>query len=100
MPDEGSALSIDAAALARYLMPRMPDVGAELRTKRFAGGQSNPTYLLSCGGETTSDPLRQWVLRKKPPGTLLATAHMVEREYQVYSALASSDVPVPKPRLY
>lgn len=56
---------------------------------QFQGGQSNPTYFVDAG----SKPL---VIRKKPPGALLASAHAVEREYQVLKALEATDVPVPR----
>jgi aminoglycoside phosphotransferase (APT) family kinase protein len=88
-----SELKIDGDALARYLRGRLHGLGGELRVRQFRGGQSNPTYLLESGG-------RHWVLRKKPPGTLLRTAHMVDREYRVFSALADSAVPVPRPELF
>ncbi len=63
--------------------------------RQFQGGASNPTFLLSTW--TRTGP-RRYVLRKKPPGTLLASAHQVEREYRVMSALAATDVPVPTMR--
>lgn len=90
---EASELKIDGDALARYLRGKIAGLDGELGVRQFAGGQSNPTYLLSCG------ELR-FVLRKKPPGALLPTAHMVDREYRVFSALADSDVPVPQPLLF
>ncbi|MBV9088918.1 MAG: phosphotransferase family protein [Mycobacteriaceae bacterium] len=80
----------DEAALARYLRTRGLD--GDLRIRQFQGGQSNPTFHLS-----TAD--HEYVLRKKPPGKLLPRAHEVEREYRVMSALAGSDVPVPRTRL-
>src|SRR6185503_1143698 len=55
-------------------------------------GQSNPTFLLEAAG-------RRWVLRKKPPGKLLHTAHQVEREFRVLRALEGSRVPVARPLL-
>jgi aminoglycoside phosphotransferase (APT) family kinase protein len=57
--------------------------------QQFGGGQSNPTFLLSAGG-------RKYVMRKKPPGQLLKSAHQVDREYRIMKALAATDVPVPK----
>src|SRR6266851_4253794 len=60
---------------------------------QFQGGQSNPTYLLSAGG-------REYVLRRKPPGRLLPSAHAVDREYRVLTALAATDVPVPRTYVY
>jgi aminoglycoside phosphotransferase (APT) family kinase protein len=97
---ESNDLKIDAEALARYLAQRLPDVSGALRVRQFAGGQSNPTYHLACGDEREGKPVREWVLRKKPPGTLLPTAHAVDREYRIFSSLAGSDVPVPRTYLY
>nr|XP_042708386.1 acyl-CoA dehydrogenase family member 10 isoform X4 [Chrysemys picta bellii] len=57
--------------------------------RQFSHGQSNPTYYIKFGD-------RHLVLRKKPPGNLLPTAHAVEREYRVLKALAEAGVPVPK----
>jgi aminoglycoside phosphotransferase (APT) family kinase protein len=90
------ALPIDSEslqALTQYLRGRLPGMQSALRLQKFAGGQSNPTYKLECGERT-------FVLRKKPTGTLLPTAHMIEREYRVFEALTASDVPVPKVCLY
>jgi len=93
------ALPIDVAALERWLSPRLFGTAADadapaapLTARQFAGGQSNPTYLLQRGGQ-------RFVLRKKPPGELLPTAHAVDREHRVFSALADSDVPVPRVHL-
>ncbi|HEX2679130.1 MAG TPA: phosphotransferase family protein, partial [Polyangiales bacterium] len=88
-----SDLPFDARALGAYLAAHIPGVSSELVIQKFAGGQSNPTYKLQAGE-------RVMVLRKKPAGQLLATAHMVDREHRVFSALADSDVPVPRPLLY
>jgi acyl-CoA dehydrogenase len=60
-----------------------------LSCQPLTGGQSNPTFLLTNGAQ-------QLVLRKKPPGVLLPSAHAVDREYRVMNALQNSDVPVPK----
>lgn len=81
----------DEAKLAAYLAGEIEGLGA-LDVKQFAGGQSNPTFLLSSGD-------RRFVLRKKPPGKLLPSAHLVEREYRVIQALEGSGVPVPKAHL-
>lgn len=62
------------------------------KVSQFMGGQSNPTYLLQFKDAT-------YVMRKKPPGKLLPSAHMVEREYRVMAALAGSAVPVPTMRV-
>ncbi len=79
----------DELALARYLRQHLPNLGNDLLVRQFQGGQSNPTYLLESAG-------RRYVLRKKPPGKVLPSAHMVEREYKVIRALAEhSRVPVP-----
>jgi len=83
------ALRLDAARLAAYLAQHVPGFAGPLTVKQFKGGQSNPTYLL----ET---PARRYVLRRKPPGKLLPSAHAVDREYRVMAALAGSDVPVPR----
>lgn len=74
--------------LATYLRQHLPGFGGELTAQQFSGGQSNPTYLLQAGD-------RRWVLRRKPPGVLLPSAHAVDREYRVMAALAHSAVPVP-----
>ena len=82
----------DEAAMVRYLAPLLPGIEQGCTVRQFQGGQSNPTFhLATTGGE--------YVLRKKPPGTLLASAHAVEREFRVMQALACTDVPVPQMRL-
>ena len=78
---------LDVAALAAYLQGRIGGFKGPLRSERFSGGQSNPTYLLTAGGE-------RYVLRKKPSGPLLPSAHAVDREYRVMKALEQTDVPV------
>lgn len=87
-----SAHRLDEPALWRYLERHLEGFAGPARLEQFRGGQSNPTYLI-----TTPD--RRFVLRKKPPGRLLATAHKVEREYRVQLALAGSAVPVVPMRL-
>ena len=84
-----AAHRIDLAALERYLGRHVPDAVPIRAVSQFAAGQSNPTYLIE-------GPERRFVLRKKPPGTLLPSAHMVEREYRILAALAETDVPVPR----
>ena len=74
--------------LESYLVAHLHCFQAPLTIERFAGGQSNPTYRLH-GGDGT-----QYVLRKKPAGNLLPSAHAVEREYRVIAALQSTNVPV------
>jgi len=86
-------LPIDVEALSAYLAKKLPDFAGGLEVQKFSGGQSNPTYKLTSGG-------RSYVLRKKPPGALLKTAHMVDREFRVISALHGSGVPVARPVLY
>ena len=83
-----AAHRFDEARLAHYLSQQLPDFAGPLNVQQFEGGQSNPTYLLST-------PARKYVLRKKPPGQLLPSAHMIEREYRVMQALQNSAVPVP-----
>jgi len=63
---------------------------APLTVRQFKGGQSNPTYLLE-------SPSGKYVLRRKPPGKLLKSAHAVDREFRVISALYAADFPVPRP---
>jgi len=75
--------------LAAYLKTHIDGFDGPLISKKFAGGQSNPTYLL----ET---PTQKYVLRRKPPGKLLPGAHAVDREFNVLTALAESQVPVAK----
>lgn len=79
----------DEAALAVYLAENVDGFAGPLTVRQFKGGQSNPTYHLAT-------PERQYVLRRKPPGKLLASAHAVDREYRVISALQGSGVPVAK----
>ena len=78
--------------LAAHLRRHLPGFGGELTAQQFTGGQSNPTYLLQAGGQ-------RWVLRRKPPGVLLPSAHAVDREYRVMAALAHGTVPVPRVHL-
>ena len=79
----------DASVLAGYLRGRLPGFEGPLQVAQFKGGQSNPTFLLST-------PAASYVLRRKPPGKLLPSAHAIDREYRVMSALRDSAVPVPK----
>src|SRR5215472_85046 len=87
------ALAIDAARLAAFLAARLPDFTGPLSVRQFKGGQSNPTYLLQT-------PARRYVLRRKPPGKLLPSAHAVDREFRVISALHAQGFPVAEPVLY
>ena len=79
----------DTDGLTGYLHAQGRPFRGELRVEQFAGGQSNPTYLVSAGDD-------RYVLRRKPPGTLLPSAHAVDREYRIMRALADSGVPVPR----
>jgi aminoglycoside phosphotransferase (APT) family kinase protein len=76
---------IDTGALEKYLGFRLA------RIEQFKGGQSNPTYLLSAVDG------RRFVLRRKPPGKLLPSAHAVDREFRVISALHAAGFPVARP---
>lgn len=87
------ALRMDEARLESWLTVHVPRFSGPLTVKQFKGGQSNPTYLL----ET---PRRSYVLRRKPPGKLLPSAHAVDREYRVIRALHGQGFPVPEPLLY
>src|ERR1044072_1379653 len=78
----------DEQALWRYVRAQLDDCSGPAALRQFQGGQSNPTFLI----ET---PAKKYVLRKKPPGKLLPSAHLVEREYRVLRALPGTDVPVP-----
>jgi aminoglycoside phosphotransferase (APT) family kinase protein len=88
----GSA-EIDAARLLGCLRARLPGMAGVLRVERIAGGQSNPTYFVS------SDSHRL-VLRKQPAGELLPSAHAIDREFRVMTALRGSAVPVPECLFY
>ena len=81
--------AFDAARLAAYLRTHAGDPAGDLTVEQFQGGQSNPTYRVTTAA-------RRYVLRRKPPGALLPSAHAVEREYRVLSALAATAVPVAK----
>lgn len=82
----------DMERLAEYLHDVIPGLG-KLAARQFHGGQSNPTYLLD-------DGKRQLVLRRKPPGQLLPSAHAVDREHRILSALQGTAVPVPRTYVY
>ena len=81
----------DEASLERWLRAHLPGFAGLDRIEQFRGGQSNPTFLL-----IALDGLR-YVLRKKPAGALLPSAHAVDREFRVISALHGSEVPVARP---
>jgi aminoglycoside phosphotransferase (APT) family kinase protein len=79
----------DESRLAEYLQARVKGFKGPLTAKKFPGGQSNPTFLIE-------SPSGKYVLRRKPPGEVLKSAHAVDREFRVISALASTEVPVAK----
>ncbi|KIC42733.1 aminoglycoside phosphotransferase [Ruegeria sp. ANG-R] len=81
--------TLDISAVDRYLKAHLVGYEGPLEATKFAVGQSNPTYLLRT-------PAQTFVLRRKPPGNLLKSAHAVDREFRVQGALADSNVPVPR----
>jgi aminoglycoside phosphotransferase (APT) family kinase protein len=86
-------LRFDVGRLEEYLRARVNGFAGPTVVRQFKGGQSNPTYLV----ET---PARRYVLRRKPPGKLLPSAHAVDREFRVIAALHAQGFPVPEPVLY
>jgi aminoglycoside phosphotransferase (APT) family kinase protein len=78
---------LDTTSLAAWMGTHVAGFSGGLQVEKFKGGQSNPTFLLR-------DANRKYVLRRKPPGKLLPSAHAVDREYKVITALAQTDVPV------
>ncbi|MEM8853683.1 MAG: phosphotransferase family protein [Pseudomonadota bacterium] len=87
-----AAAPLDLDAIAAWLGERVEGFGGPMQVRQFAGGQSNPTFLLTTPGG-------RFVLRRKPPGELLKSAHAVDREFAVQEALAGSDVPVAPMRI-
>ena len=81
---------IDEAKLAQWLEANVEGYKGPLTVRQFKGGQSNPTYQLVT-------PTQKYVLRRKPPGKLLPSAHAVDREFRVISALYPTGFPVPRP---
>ena len=79
--------TLDTNAVCDYLREKLPGFDGPVTAHKFAGGQSNPTFLLKTGAGN-------YVLRRKPPGQLLKSAHAVDREFRVQRALHGSDVPV------
>ncbi|MGB0504721.1 MAG: phosphotransferase family protein [Pikeienuella sp.] len=84
-----AAAQLDTAAVEKYLTGRLPGFQGPISAEKTPTGQSNPTFLLD-------SPSGGYVLRRKPPGKLLKSAHAVDREFRIISALAGSDVPVPR----
>lgn len=79
--------TLDTSGLAQYLSANLDDFAGPVVASKFDKGQSNPTYLLEAASG-------KYVLRRRPPGELLKSAHAVDREYRVVKALADTDVPV------
>lgn len=81
---------LDIARLARYLEDHVPGFEGPVVAAKFSGGQSNPTFLLRT-------PKARYVLRRQPPGDLLKSAHAVDREFRVLTALSGTALPVARP---
>lgn len=88
--DVRQGAEFDVACLEDYLRQTVPGFAGPLDVRQFDGGQSNPTYLLETLG-------RRYVMRRKPPGVLLKSAHAVDREFRVTKALHGLGYPVPEP---
>ncbi|MEQ9449355.1 MAG: phosphotransferase family protein, partial [Rhodospirillaceae bacterium] len=91
-PDVLPAHRFDEKRLEQWLAANLPGFAGPMTVAEFKGGQSNPTYRLTTPGAS-------YVLRRKPPGTLLPSAHAVDREYRIMTALAGTGVPVPRTNL-
>ncbi len=89
LSDTPEHLMFDEASLHAYLLENVDGYAGPLSVQKFKGGQSNPTYLLETPGQ-------KYVLRRKPPGKLLPSAHAVDREYKVMTALHDTGFPAPK----
>ncbi len=87
-----AAAQLDLEVVEAYLAENLPDFRGPLTAEKFETGQSNPTFKLTGPSDT-------YVLRRKPPGELLKSAHAVDREFRVQGALAGTDVPVAKMHL-
>ena len=87
-----SNFDLDTDKLCEYLEANIDGFKGPLTAEKFAGGQSNPTYLIEAASG-------RYVLRRKPPGNLLKSAHAVDREFRVMAALADTPVPVPAMRV-
>lgn len=84
--------TLDTTAVSAYLADRLPGFDGPVEAVKFQTGQSNPTFLLKTGAGN-------YVLRRKPPGQLLKSAHAVDREFRVQSALRDTEVPVARMHL-
>ena len=82
-------LRFDEAALADWMAKNVEGFDGPISVSQFKGGQSNPTYRIDSADAS-------FVLRRKPPGTLLPGAHAVDREYRVLAALGAQSFPVPR----
>ncbi len=91
--DVAEPLRLEVPRLEKYLAGAFAGFTGPLNVRQFKGGQSNPTYLLTT-------PARRYVLRRKPPGKLLPSAHAVDREFRIISALHEQGFPVAEPILY
>ena len=91
--NDTSQLSLNTDRLGAYLSTRIDGFKTILNATKFSGGQSNPTFLIT----TESD---KYVLRQKPLGPLLKSAHAIDREYRVLQALKNSDVPIANPYIF
>jgi aminoglycoside phosphotransferase (APT) family kinase protein len=87
MTTDSTRPALDVDRLAHYLQQHVPGFHGPVQATKFAGGQSNPTFLLDTPGG-------RYVLRRQPPGQLLKSAHAVDREFRVLSALGQTPVPV------
>ncbi len=92
-PGTPAGSSLDTIALGRYLRLALGDFPEDFEVSQVGYGQSNPTFIIKTGG-------KDYVLRKKPPGRLLPSAHALEREYRLLTALQKTDVPVPRPYIF
>ena len=88
-PDVLPSHRFDERRLEEWLAANLNGFAGPMTVSEFKGGQSNPTYRLTTSGAS-------YVLRRKPPGTLLPSAHAVDREYRIIHALTETDVPVPR----
>jgi len=88
-----AGLTLDVASLGAYMAEKIPGLDREFRVEKFKGGQSNPTYKL-IGSNAV------YVLRRRPPGKLLPSAHAIDREFRVMKALGEVGVPVPTTYFY
>ena len=92
-PTPSAATDIDPGKLGAFLSTQQDGDWRAPALERFVGGQSNPTYRLTAGAH-------DYVIRKKPGGVLLPSAHAIDREFRVMQALSGLGLPVPRPQLY